>query len=163
MRLRSRLICTPTRSSSSAVATIFFAEHDPSWLVRRFGGHVDLPRLRAGNMAGLFLASGHSQSPRSAVSPRHIARSTRSKASAAGAFRICRSAEEIVACRQAGEVAALIGIEGGHSLERGENSRVVVERLQSLGQRGSVTWVFALQSQCARCSGDGPGSRRAKA
>ena len=115
----------------------FFAEHDPSWMVRRFGGHVDLPRLRAGNMAGLFFGIWTFPKPEvGCLAEAHRQIDALEKASAAGAFRICRSAEEIVACRQTGEVAALIGIESGHSLERGENSRVVVERLQSLGQRG---------------------------
>ncbi len=115
----------------------FMASHDPSWLVRGFGGHVDLPRLRAGNMAGLFFGLWTFPKPEvGCLAEAHRQIDSLEKAALAGAFRLCRSAEDIIAARQAGEVAALCGIEGAHCLERGERNEVVVERLLALGRRG---------------------------
>ena len=30
--------------------------HEPSWLVRGIGGHVDIPRMREGNLCGQFFS-----------------------------------------------------------------------------------------------------------
>lgn len=115
----------------------FLAEHNPSWMVKGIGGHVDLPRLRAGNMAGLFFGIWTFPKPEvGCLAEAHRQIDALEKAAQAGAFRLCRTADEIVAARQSGDVAALCGIEGAHCLERGERSQVVVERLLSLGQRG---------------------------
>ena len=115
----------------------FLAEHDPSWAARGIGGHVDLPRLRAGHMAGLFFGIWTFPKPEvGCLAEAHRQLDALEKAAQAGAFRLCRSADEILAARQAGEVAGLCGIEGAHCLERGERSQVVVERLLSLGRRG---------------------------
>ena len=115
----------------------FAAAHDPSWIVRGIGGHVDLPRLRAGNMAGLFFGIWTFPKPEvGCLAEAHRQIDVLERAEKAGAFRLCRSAEDILAARQAGQFAALCGIEGGHCLERGARNHVVVERLLSLGRRG---------------------------
>ncbi len=115
----------------------FLVEHDPSWMVRGVGAHVDLPRLQAGNMAGLFFGIWTFPKPEvGCLAEAHRQIDALEKAAQAGAFQICRTADEIISCRQAGQVAALCGIEGAHCLERAERSQVVVERLLSLGKRG---------------------------
>ncbi|MBL8633568.1 MAG: membrane dipeptidase [Myxococcales bacterium] len=115
----------------------FLAEHDPSWMVKGIGGHVDLPRLRAGNMAGLFFGIWTFPKPEvGCLAEAHRQIDALEKAAQAGAFRLCRTADDIVTARQQGQVAALCGIEGAHCLERGERNQVVLERLLSLGRRG---------------------------
>lgn len=115
----------------------FLVEHDPSWMVKGIGGHVDLPRLRAGNMAGLFFGIWTFPKPEvGCLAEAHRQIDALEKAAQAGAFRLCRTADDIVTARQRGEVAALCGIEGAHCLERGERNQVVIERLLSLGRRG---------------------------
>ena len=116
----------------------FLSEHQPSWLVWGFGGHVDLPRMKAGNMAGLFFGLWTFPKPEvGCLAEAHRQIDALEKTAQAGAFTLCKTADEVVASRQKGQVAALIGLEGGHCLERDARSDIVIERLRALGQRGA--------------------------
>src|ERR1700712_2355048 len=92
--------------------------HDPSWLVRGVGGYVDIPRMKEGNLCGQFFAMWTFPKPESGCYEevhRQID-ALENAASQQPGLRVCRSAEEVVAARANGEVAALLGIEGGQCL-----------------------------------------------
>jgi len=91
--------------------------------VRRAKGHTDLPRLRAGGVGAVFFAA-------------YVAAEYARKGQAAhralemidtirhdiverypGEFTLALTADDIVAARRQGKIAALIGIEGGHAIE----------------------------------------------
>lgn len=114
--------------------------HDPSWLVRGVGGHVDVPRMKEGNLCGQFFsmwtfpkpeAGCYAEVHRQIDALEHAARQQ-------PGLRLCRSAEDVTTARAQGEVAALIGIEGGQCLGGVESPEPnsAVERLTALAQRG---------------------------
>ena len=89
---------------------------------RRFGGHVDLPRMRRGRRRRAVLrprvapGRGAGARPR-ARRRRPDRRPRRGDRAPAGRLRLARTAADIDACRRDGAVAALLGIEGAHALE----------------------------------------------
>ena len=99
-----------------------YARHEPPLWRSAFAGHVDLPRLRDGGLGAQFfslvslpLARGmrglaqavHGQID---VLAEAVSRSPEE-------LRLVRTAEELDACRRAGVIGALLGIEGAHALE----------------------------------------------
>ena len=96
--------------------------HEPPLPLAAFGGHVDLPRMREGGMSAQFF--GLVSLPL-ADRVKGMARIVHEQIDALeaqmtrkpGAIRLVRKADEIRAAQQAGEIAALLGIEGAHALE----------------------------------------------
>ena len=96
--------------------------HEPPLPLAAFGGHVDLPRMREGGMSAQFF--GLVSLPL-ADRVKGMARIVHEQIDALeaqmtrkpGAIRLVRKADEIRAAQEAGEIAALLGIEGAHALE----------------------------------------------
>lgn len=95
--------------------------HDPPGLLRRIGGHLDLPRMRGGNLGGQFFGMWTFPLPeRGCNADVHRQLDALEAAAGPGAeLVLCESAEEVLAARAAGKIAALRGIEGGQALEGG--------------------------------------------
>jgi membrane dipeptidase len=113
--------------------------HEPSWLVRGIGGHVDVPRMREGNLCGQFFSMWTFPKPEAgcfAEVNRQIDALLQAAQQQPG-LRLCRSADEVTAARGRGEVAALLGIEGGQCLGGpGAKPLSALERLTALAERG---------------------------
>ncbi|MBM3797061.1 MAG: membrane dipeptidase [Acidobacteria bacterium] len=104
----------------------------------RTKGHTDVPRLKKGGVGAVFFAAyvagsyaGKDQAAHRALEMidtiRHdiVARHP-------GDFQLAVSADEILAARRAGKIAALIGIEGGHAIE---DSPRLLRQFYALGVR----------------------------
>jgi membrane dipeptidase len=96
--------------------------HEPPLPFAALGGHVDVPRMREGGMGAQFfglvslpLASRVKGMAR--VVHEQIDALEAQVARRPGALRLVRTAAELAACNAAGEVGALLGIEGAHALE----------------------------------------------
>lgn len=110
--------------------------HDPPLPKKALLGHVDVPRLREGGVGAQFF--GLVSLP---VFPRTrgLARSIDEQIDVldetlgrSDELRLCRTAMDVEAARRDGAVAALLGIEGAHSLEGDLNN---VERFANRGVR----------------------------
>jgi membrane dipeptidase len=98
------------------------ARHEPPLWRAAFGGHVDLPRLRDGGLGAqcfglvsLPLSRGIRGLAR--VIHEQIDVLNETAARNPETVRLVRTAEEVEACRRAGVIGALLGIEGAHALE----------------------------------------------
>jgi membrane dipeptidase len=123
---------------------------------RRTAGQTDLPRLREGGLGAVFFAAYVSgsyvqgnRSPRRALEMidtiRHgIAGRYPSD------FAFATTADEILAARRQGKIAALIGIEGGHAIE---DSLGLLRNYYALGVR-YMTLTHANSNLWADSSGD---------
>ena len=112
--------------------------HEPPIGVRRIGGHVDVPRMQEGNLRGQFFGMWTFPKPEAgcyAEVHRQLDALDRAAADPHGRLRRCTSADDILAARAAGHVAALAGIEGAQCLGRGP-AAPVLERLASFARRG---------------------------
>ncbi len=97
------------------------ARHTPPLPFAALGGHVDLPRMRDGGMGAQFfglvsLPITHSARGSAAVVDAQIDALDEAILRRPG-LRLVRTAAEVEACRAAGELGALLGIEGAHALE----------------------------------------------
>jgi membrane dipeptidase len=133
------------------VGTALFRET----LLGRTGGHIDLPRLRAGgvNVIGLTLATrfpdlrgtlsafhfrslgvpGTAMKSNMAIAEWLIGRIERWCAMSGGELRLVRNADDLGACLEpSGPIGVFIGVQGGHVLD-GQLSNV--DRLHGLGVR----------------------------
>lgn len=116
----------------------FARRHDTSWPVSAFAGHVDLPRMQEGNQRGQFFTMWTFPKPEAGCAAdvhRQIDAVERTVRDNADAMALCRSGQDVRDARAQGKVAALLGIEGGHALERGDPA-VVIERLTTFAERG---------------------------
>jgi membrane dipeptidase len=114
--------------------------HDPSWLVRGVGAHLDVPRMKEGNLCGQFFSMWTFPKPEAgcyADVHRQIDALEHAAKQQPG-LRLCRSAEDVTTARAQGEIAALIGIEGGQCLgsQGTAGPDHAVERLSALAKRG---------------------------
>lgn len=103
---------------------------------RQSGFDTDIPRLREGGMGGQFWSvyvpsSTQQQGTAYRTTVEQIDLVYRMAARYPDVFEIARSTADIRRIRQAGKIASLIGIEGGHSME---NS---LEKLRQLFDRGA--------------------------
>jgi membrane dipeptidase len=96
--------------------------HEPPLWRAAFGGHVDLPRMRQGGVGAQFF--GLVSLPVAArvrglvrVVSEQIDILVETIARRPAALRLARTAADIEACHRDGAIAALLGIEGAHSLE----------------------------------------------
>lgn len=107
--------------------------HRPILARRSLFGHVDLPRMAEGGLWGQFFGLVTFPIVTRALARRCHARIdafAREVARNAGAIRPCLSADDVRAARRAGARAALLGIEGAHSLEGR------IEHLDAFARRG---------------------------
>jgi membrane dipeptidase len=86
-------------------------------------GSTDVPRMRAGNVGATFFAAyvpgRYARQQTAATYARKVIRSIRTDIVGRypDTFVLARTADEIVAARKRGKIAALIGLEGGHAIE----------------------------------------------
>ncbi|MBL9009415.1 MAG: dipeptidase [Myxococcales bacterium] len=116
----------------------FYQRHDPPWPVRSFFGHVDLPRMREGNHRAQFFGMWTFPKPERGCTEdvhRQIDALEATIARGDSAMVLCRSADDVRTAKERGQVAALLGIEGGQALGRG-TSEQVIERLTTFARRG---------------------------
>ncbi len=111
------------------------AAHEPPLWRAALGGHVDVPRLRAGGLGAQFFSLvslpvfGRTRGLAQAVDEQ-IDVLGEAIARRPNDLRLVRTAAEIEACRGEGVIGALLGIEGAHALE-GD-----IERLDRFAERG---------------------------
>ena len=104
----------------------------------RAKGHTDVPRLKRGGVGAVFFAAyvGKDYQTKGQAAHRAIEMIDTIRHDIAGRypgdFQLATSADEIVAAHQAGRIAALIGIEGGHAIE---DSPRLLRQFYSLGVR----------------------------
>jgi len=96
--------------------------HEPPLPLAAFGGHVDLPRMREGGMSAQFfglvsLPLADRVKGMARIVHEQIDALEAQMTKKPGALRLVRKAAEITDAQQAGEIAALLGIEGAHALE----------------------------------------------
>jgi membrane dipeptidase len=97
------------------------ARHEPPLPFAALGGHVDIPRLREGGIGAQFFGLVSLPLGRTAglaqVIDEQIDALESAISQAPHKLAKVRTAAEIEAARARGQVAALLGIEGGHALE----------------------------------------------
>ncbi len=115
-----------------------YRHHDTPWPLRRYGGHVDLPRMRLGNVAAQFFGLWTFPVPRRGchADVNRQLDSVEAAVAAGEGLALCTSAEEIRAARGRGQVAVLRGIEGGQALEGPGDSASTLARLEAFVGRG---------------------------
>ncbi len=96
--------------------------HEPPLPLAALGGHVDLPRMREGGMSAQFfglvsLPLADRMKGMAKVVHEQIDALEQQIGRKPGALRLVRKAGEITKSIAAGEIAALLGIEGAHALE----------------------------------------------
>jgi len=112
------------------------------------GGHLDVPRMRAGGLTGAFFSIY--VSPRrfegEAAWQRALALTHRVREVAAAhpdEAILCTSAEDVRRAAREGKVAMLMGVEGAHALGTGDRA-LVMERVRELHRLGNryltITW-----------------------
>ncbi len=130
----------------------FYKQHRPANSLWNYAGHVDLPRMRQGNLRGQFFGMWTFPKPESGCAAdihRQIDALMRTIA-AGNELLLCRTADEVCAARAADKFAALLGIEGGHGLESGSAAQVLA-RLQAFAERGVRYLGLAHFSRNALC------------
>ncbi len=124
---------------------------------RHATGHLDLPRLREAGVDVQFLVAwvpaNEAASP--GASFRHaetLIDAIHGVAARTPGLRLATAAPEIHAAREAGDLAAVIGVEGGHAIE---NS---LDKLRRLHQRGAryLTLTWNNSNDWADAAGDPP-------
>ena len=124
--------------------------------VRRASGHTDLPRLRAGGVGATFFAvyvaaqyvEGNRAPYRALEMIDTVRRDIVERYS--NDFALALTADEIVAARKRGKIAALLGIEGGHAIQ---DSLRLLRTFYQLGVR-YMTLTHSNTNNWADSSGD---------
>jgi len=115
-----------------AFAYDLFRRHQPLPERARYLGHVDVPRMREGGLAAQFFGLWTFPVPRAGCAQsvhRQIDAVDAATQARPDQIARCRSAAEVRAAKARGQVAALLGIEGGHALEgRLENVETFARR-----------------------------------
>ncbi len=133
-----------------------FADEGWNWTGDALGlGYLSAETAREGGLDGGFMIAWPQPGPwtgRYAERTRALIQSVhRQEQLHPDAFRVCRTSAEVRAARQAGEYAALIGIEGGHAIE---NSLDLLREFHASGVRYlTLTWANA--NDWCGSSGDG--------
>lgn len=113
------------------------------------GGHLDMPRMRAGGLSGAFFSIwvNPTRYPGERAWERALAligavRQVAERHPEAAA--VCTTADEVRRAHADGKIALLMGVEGGHALGAPEEEGVYFERLRELHRLGvrymTVTW-----------------------
>src|SRR5690606_11178570 len=135
--------------------TEFFLDASYDFGVRHEDGHIDLPRLREGGVDAQFMiawdpAERAAEPGASGAHALRLVDAVRDVAARTPGARLATSAAEIEAARASGDVALLIGVEGGHALE---NSLEMLGRFHAAGVRYmTLTWNNANDWADACCS-----------
>lgn len=138
----------------------FFDRHEPSARGQRGpgarGNHVDYPRMREGGLDGLFFSIYMAGSVTGPVAVKRsleqIDAVRRLAETRPEAMVLATTAAEIRAAHQAGKIAALMGMEGGHMIDE---SLPVLRDYARLGVR-YLTLTHSLNTTWADSSGDKP-------
>jgi membrane dipeptidase len=123
--------------------TEFFLEGGFDFGARNARGHVDLPRLREGGVDAEFMiawvpAGLAAEAGASAAHALRLVEAVHEVAARTPGARVATTAAQVEAAREAGDVALLIGVEGGHALE---DSLDTLRRLHRAGVRYlTLTW-----------------------
>ena len=94
--------------------------HEPPLPGSRYFGHVDVPRMREGGLAGQFFGLWTFPYPRAGCAASIEAQLDAIDAQVIRnpeALAWCKSADDVLAAKASGRIAVLAGIEGGHALE----------------------------------------------
>jgi membrane dipeptidase len=99
--------------------------------------HTDIPRLRKGNVGALFFSAYvDAGTAKTGTAIRETLEQIdvihRLVKAHPETFEFARTADDVVRIRKAGRIAALIGVEGGHSID---NSLAVLRTLYAMGAR----------------------------
>lgn len=116
------------------------------------GGHLSLPTALTGGLDGEFFAAWvepHEWAGQYAERTRALIDGVHAQASV-GAMRVCVTAQEVLDAKAAGQFAALIGIEGGHSIE---GRLELLEEFYARGVR-YMTLTWSNTNEWADSSGD---------
>lgn len=138
----------------------FFERHEPNARGQRGpgarGNHVDYPRMREGGLDGLFFSIYMAGSVTGPVAVKRsleqIDAVRRLAETRPDAMVLATTAAEIRAAHQAGKIAALMGMEGGHMIDE---SLPVLRDYARLGVR-YLTLTHSLNTTWADSSGDKP-------
>jgi|CXWL01.1.fsa_nt_gi membrane dipeptidase len=138
----------------------FFERHEPNARGQRGpgarGNHVDYPRMREGGLDGLFFSIYMSGSVTGPVAVKRsleqIDAVRRLAETRPDAMVLATTAADIRAAHQAGKIAALMGMEGGHMIDE---SLPVLRDYARLGVR-YLTLTHSLNTTWADSSGDKP-------
>lgn len=104
----------------------------------RTKGHTDLPRLKRGGVGAVFFAAYVSKTyaANGTAAHRAIEMIDTIRHDIAGRypgeFQLASTADDVVAARKSGKIAALIGVEGGHAIE---DSLRLLREFHALGVR----------------------------
>lgn len=107
--------------------------HEVSWPLSSFGGHVDLPRMRDGNLRAQFFAFWTFPLPERGCAAdvhRQLDALEAAAAAAPDELRLATSGEDVRAARAGSARLAFRGIEGGQALEGR------IENLEAFARRG---------------------------
>jgi membrane dipeptidase len=108
--------------------------HELRWPVSRYGGHVDLPRMRDGNLRAQFFGLWTFPLPErgcAADTHRQLDALERAAAAVPDELRLATTADEVRAAARAGDARlGFRGIEGGQALEGR------IENLEAFARRG---------------------------
>jgi membrane dipeptidase len=135
--------------------TEFFLDPSYDFGARHEDGHVDLPRLREGGVDAEFMidwvpAELAAEPGASGAHAMRLVEAVHAVAARTPGTRLATSAAEIEAARASGDVALLLGVEGGHALE---NSLEMLGRFHAAGVRYvTLTWNNANDWADACCS-----------
>lgn len=119
-------------------------------------GSTDIPRLRAGNVGAQFFAAyvpaRYAATGKAADQCRRVIANIKNQiiARRPETFVFARTADEILAARKQGKIAALIGIEGGHAIE---DSLAILREFFHSGAR-YMTLTHSNTNNWAESSGD---------
>ena len=138
----------------------FFERHEPNARGQRGpgarGNHVDYPRMREGGLDGLFFSIYMAGSVTGPIAVKRsleqIDAVRRLAETRPDAMVLATTAAEIRAAHQAGKIAALMGMEGGHMIDE---SLPVLRDYARLGVR-YLTLTHSLNTTWADSSGDKP-------
>jgi membrane dipeptidase len=138
----------------------FFDRHEPNARGQRGpgarGNHVDYPRMREGGLDGLFFSIYMAGSVTGPIAVKRsleqIDAVRRLAETRPDAMVLATTAAEIRAAHQAGKIAALMGMEGGHMIDE---SLPVLRDYARLGVR-YLTLTHSLNTTWADSSGDKP-------
>lgn len=119
-------------------------------------GHIDLPRMRKGGLNALFFSiymSGTVTGPKAVNDAlERIAAVHKLAQDLPDQVALCTTAEEVRQAHQAGKIAGLMGMEGGHMIN---NSLAVLRMYARLGVR-YLTLTHSINTDWADSSGDQP-------
>lgn len=124
------------------VDTVLALEQGRSFTSRSEAGHVDLPRLRAGGVDvqvfALYIEPQH-KPERATARALHLWDVLRGALAAAGEeVRLCRTSADLDAAAAAGQLAAILSIEGGEAVG---TDLALLRALHALGVRAmGLTW-----------------------